>query len=111
MVQYHSNYYSVPLEFAAKRLFLEEVNNLGVPFIKIYYEDKVIAKHIVSQGRNEWIVSDEHIIKNLRQPKNTEKEFDIQVGNLEKYSIEIKIRPLSYYNQFIPQNKNGKVES
>lgn len=111
MVQYHSNYYSVPLEFAAKRLFLEEVNNLGVPFIKIYYEDEIIAKHIVSRGRNEWIVSDDHIIKHPQQTKNAEKQFSVQVGNLEKYSIEVKIRPLSYYNQFIPQNKHGKVES
>lgn len=115
MVQYHSNYYSVPAEFASKKLFLEEVNNLGVPFIKIYHEDKVIAKHIISRGRNEWIVSDEHIINSPQQPKNAEKQFSVQVGNLEKYSVEVKIRPLSYYNQFIPhnipQNKHGKVES
>lgn len=111
MVQYHSNYYSVPFEFASKKLFLEEVNNLGVLLIKIYYEDKVIATHTVSSARNEWIVSDEHIIKRLPQAQDAKEESRKRPETLHKYSVEIIIRPPSYYNQFIPKAQNGKIES
>lgn len=92
LIHYKSNFYSVPHEFSRRKLLVEEISNNGAPLIKIYHEGKFITSHILSKGRKNWIVKDEHFIsKELRR--------------IPKPKIIIRSRSLSYYSQFI---QNGE---
>lgn len=48
LVQYKQNFYSVPKEFAWKKLFIREINENGNIFVHIYYQNILIYKHRLS---------------------------------------------------------------
>ncbi len=93
MVNYKYNLYSVPDEFSRKRVFIKEFNENGLTFIEIYFEDKLIAKHILRIGRGNWALDEKHYIKKIFNKKA--KKFK------KKTNIVVDVRPLSYYDQLI----------
>lgn len=104
LIQYKQNYYSVPPEFSRRKLFVKEINKSGVITIEIYYEDQIIVTHLLSTGRGEWIVEDEHLINsspplNGRKPKKTSKR-----EKLKARAPVVPARPLTYYDQLIPKS-------
>lgn len=100
LVKYKSNFYSVPTEFARRKLLLKTFNKNGVISIKIYYEDKVIAVHQLSLERGKWIVDDSHLTKKeptkliKRKLKKSQKKFK----TVENLSV-VFTRSLEYYDQ------------
>lgn len=96
MLQYKYNFYSVPLEFARRKLLVEEIYENGIGYIKLYHEDKLITTHKLSSARGEWITKDEHL--KLHQGKSKERRK-------EKTPVAFS-RDLSYYNQLLLRSKN-----
>lgn len=106
LVQHNYNSYSVPEEFARKKLFVREINENGVLSLHIYNEDKIIAEHLLTDGKGKTIELEEHRAKptKLKKVPTTKERFD-------KYGAVIYSRPLSYYDRLIPEVKNVKVKS
>lgn len=101
LIQYKSNFYSVPMEFARRKLLLREVNESGVSKIKIYYEDKIIATHLVSSERGKWIVEDRHLIEKHSKPRK--RKLKKATKDNKRDSIAFT-RSLEYYEPQIPEN-------
>lgn len=93
MVNYKYNLYSVPDEFSRKRVFIKEFNENGLTFIEIYFEDKLIAKHLLRIGKGNWALDEKHYIKKMVNKEA--QQFK------KKISIVVEMRPLSYYDQLI----------
>ncbi len=111
LIQYRSNYYSVPMAFSRKKLYVTETPKDGLQFIEIYYQDKIIASHPLSIGRNEWIIDDQHIFQKAPNIIGNKIKIYNPEDILKKYSTEVITRPVSYYNQFIPKVENGKIKN
>lgn len=93
MVNYKYNLYSVPDEHARKRVFVKEFNENGLAFIEIYFEDELIAKHLLRVGRGNWALDEKHYIKKIVNKRA--QRFT------NKINIIVEIRPLSYYDKLI----------
>lgn len=107
LVQYKSNFYSVPVQYVRKKILLKELNANGLITIEFYHEDKIIAQHKLSMERGKWIIDDKHLIKNnnISQRKRKNKRLTRKVDD---NSSAIGICPLSYYDKFIlGDNNNG----
>lgn len=100
LVQYKSNFYSVPTEFSRRKLLVKEFNKNGLVTIKIYYEDKVIAVHQLSTERGKWIVDETHMIKNESTKSSIKKNNKLKrkSKNTERLAI-VFTRSLEYYDQ------------
>lgn len=94
LIQYKSNFYSVPFEFARRKLFLKEINEGGFVFLEIYYEDKLIARHQLSNDRGKWITDEKHTL--LKEKKGVNKKIYKKIK-----TPFVAERPLSYYDQLI----------
>ena len=108
IVQYKSNFYSVPSEFSRRKLFLKEQNKGGIAYLKIYFEDKIIARHLLSTKRGDWIIKETHIIQRKSFPKS--KIIKLVEGlkkNKKKEKKFVLTRPPGYYDQLIPKGKDG----
>lgn len=100
LIQYKSNFYSVPIEYARRKLFVKEVNRNGIVGLKIYFQDMIVAEHLVSHERGEWVVDDSHFMRESRvHDKGVRKVLSKK--KIKKSSPDIGIRPLSYYDQFV----------
>lgn len=93
MVNYKYNFYSVPDEYARKRVFVKELNKNGSTFLEMYFEDKLIAEHTLRTNRGNWILEEKHYIKKIIDEKKTQFK--------KKAKIIVEVRPLSYYDQLI----------
>lgn len=98
MVQYKANFYSVPMKFSRRKLFVKESSKNGVGFIEIYHEDRAIAKHIMSLERGKWIIDDKHLEIDRSQIKG-KRIKELQVPR--QATSDVISRPLSYYDQLI----------
>lgn len=107
LIQYKSNLYSVPMEYARRNLFVKAVNTSGTLSIAIYYQDIIVANHLMSHEKGKWIVDDAHLIRKSTVNKRENKKARSK-KNIKKPYSGIGIRPLSYYDKFIlGQNNNG----
>lgn len=93
LVNYKYNLYSVPDEYSRKRVFVKKFNENGFTFIEIYFEDKLIAKHLLRIGRGNWVLEEKHYIKKIVDKKS--EKFK------SKTNVIVEIRPLSYYDQLV----------
>ncbi len=93
MVQYKSNFYSVPLDFSRRKLFIKEINTNGLITLEIFFEDILVTTHQLTSDRGKWIVKDEHLTKIKRGESNLRSKTD---------SIVIIKRGFDYYNNLIP---------
>jgi len=100
LIQYKYNFYSVPIEFARRKLLVEETSESGVGMIKIYHDDVLIATHLLSRERGKWIAKEEHLVRNVGL-NQTKKQKLKKENKITKEKIRIFTRPLSYYDQII----------
>lgn len=100
-VLYKHNYYSIPIEYARKKLLVKERTKNGVRYLDIYFEDQIIAQHAVSEEKGKEITKQEHLF-----PKLAENKKSKPVTAVKKQ--QVTLRPLSYYDTLIPKPKNGK---
>lgn len=92
MVNYKYNFYTVPDEYARKRIFTKEFNKNGLGFLEIYFEDKLIANHPLKSGRGDWGIDEKHFIKQIKN-RTRKKGW--------KKDVQVEVRSLSYYDQLI----------
>lgn len=114
LVQYKSCFYSVPSQFARKKLFIRDISQNGLPYIEIYFEDILIAKHKMSYERAKWVIDDSHfeekLVKKLIRAPEKIKRKKIKFLN-EIPRIIVATRDLKYYNLLLPKNKYVKKKN
>ena len=103
LIQYKYNFYSVPIEFARRKLLVEETSESGVGKLKIYQDNALITTHFMSRERGKWIAKDEHLIKKINSTQT--KKQKLKKENKITKEIRIYTRPLSYYDQIIFRRK------
>ncbi|MBI4100570.1 IS21 family transposase [Candidatus Microgenomates bacterium] len=100
MVQYKCNSYSVPEDFARKKVIVEERSDHGLGKIDIYFQNKIIATHELVSGRNKWIQKEEHFKINNKKSLKVKRSSKKQKEN-EKIIHGVSAKPLSYYDRFL----------
>lgn len=100
MVQYKCNSYSVPQQFARKKVVVNERSEQGLGIIDIYYKNKIIATHELSFGRNKWIQKEEHFKINAKNSLKAKSRNKKQKGK-DKILQAVTTKPLSYYDNFL----------
>ncbi len=100
LVQYQRNWYSVPHNFAQKKLFVKEFQEHGLPFINIYYKGALIATHKVPTEKGKWVMEDKHVmepeaIDSNKPPNKKEKKITHE---------PIILQDPNYYNSLIPKS-------
>src|SRR3989344_3155889 len=61
LIEFKSNFYSIPMEYSLKKLYVREVVESGIVSLNVYYLDEIIATHPVSKERGKWIIDPKHI--------------------------------------------------
>ncbi len=102
LIQYKYNFYSIPIEFAQRKLLIEETSKDGVASLKIYYEDMLIATHFMSRERGKWIAKDEHLVRKAKP--NQAGKRKIKENKVSNNITKVFTRSLSYYDQIISKN-------
>lgn len=104
LIQHKSNFYSIPIQYARKHVYVQEENKNGIATLEIYYQDRKIATHNLSHERGKWIVEEKHL-QNENKPKISNKKTKNQEKTKkENLLLEDFSRPLSYYEQIMPEN-------
>lgn len=104
LLEYQHNYYSVPIDFARKKLFVEEKPKSGIPYLSIYFEDKIIAEHPLSAEKGKVFTKEEHLF-----PKSSKKKTFVKnkIFSKSKNEHRVPTRDWSYYDELIAKAKNG----
>lgn len=97
---YKGNWYSVPKEFARKKLKVEEVTNHGVVSINVYYHGLLIATHPLSSEKGKWIIDPKHIMLKT-SVKKKEKNSNPYKRKSPLPKPVIYTRGLNYYKKII----------
>lgn len=104
LVQHKCNFYSIPKQFARKKLLLKEENENGTTKIVIYFKNKIIADHLLSTERGKWIINKKHFMEIKEK-----RILKIPTSVINKSSKKAFINPtysrdLSYYTQLFTKN-------
>lgn len=104
LVEHKKNFYSVPIHYARKKVYLKEKSENGSVLIQIYFEDKMIAIHPLSYERGRLIINEGHLqnFKNNKFKNQTEKP-SVKYKKQKNLITEDFHRPLSYYEFLIPE--------
>lgn len=100
LIQYKQNFYSVPKEFAWRKLFLREVNEQGNFFVNIYSQDILITQHNLCTGRGQRIENPKHFETNAKSKLTQSLPHKIKTKTWQILP-EIDTRPLEYYDRLI----------
>lgn len=103
MVQYKLNFYSVPLQFASRKVLIKEISESGIGKIEIYFKDNLITKHILSNEKGRWITDSKHLIPKL-DTKSKQKKITVNRKEQKADRILVATRSLDYYNRIIPKH-------
>ncbi|MBI3120169.1 MAG: IS21 family transposase [Candidatus Kerfeldbacteria bacterium] len=91
LIQYKSVFYSVPMDYAQKKLYIREIDNSGLPILEIYDHHESIARHSISTKRGSWVLDDQHL--------STKNEGEVPKKKIkEMASISVAARDLHYYD-------------
>lgn len=99
-IQYKQNFYSVPKEYAWRKLFIKEVNLQGSKLVNIYFQIELIAQHNLCSERGKSIENPLHFKKDIQYRNATIKQNHHQRNSWKNYP-EIPIRPFEYYDQLL----------
>lgn len=99
-IQYKQNFYSVPKEYAWRKLFIREVDIQGNQLVNIYFQDQLIAQHNLCSERGKSIENALHFKKDLTK----HLEVNINPSNSWKNYPEIAVRPFEFYDRIINKN-------
>lgn len=96
LIQYRSVFYSVPMDYAQKKLFMRETVRHGLPALEIYDRNELIARHRLSSKRGEWVVDNAHMAKRSTETQKEARQRVRAVPMLDAIS-----RELDYYNSVV----------
>lgn len=99
-IQYKQNFYSVPKQFAWRKLFIKEVNLQGNKLVNIYFQNKLIAQHNLSTEKGKPIENPLHFKHDLQVIRFADKTKQNQKSGWKNYP-EIPVRPFEYYDQLL----------
>ncbi len=99
-IQYKQNFYSVPKEYAWRKLFIREVNLQGNKLVNIYFQNELIAQHNLCTEKGKSIENPLHFKQDLQSRNITAKTNPKQRNNWKHYP-EIPVRPFEYYDQLL----------
>lgn len=108
-LSYKQNFYSVPPESAQKKLYIKEVHEHGLAFVKIYYKGLFLTQHYLDPGRNHYVENPNHFQKSSQQIKEDDRK--VKKDSKWKNIGEIPSRPLEYYSHLISKASYGKIKS
>lgn len=102
-IQYKQNFYSVPKEYAWKKLFIREIDIQGNRMVNIYSQNNLIAQHNLCSERGKSIENQLHFKQNI---KSLNKISVTKVGQKRPWKNypEIPVRPFEFYDQIIIKN-------
>ena len=109
-VNYKSCLYSIPCEYALKKLYIRDISVHGLPIVEIYYQDKLIATHQMSFQRGKWVTKDEHLIKQSRRGTTSSVRSQKRPIAFQRPHVNVEVRDLSFYNLLLKQ-KYGTQKS
>lgn len=101
-VEYKKNFYSVPIQYTRKKVYLREKNENGRVAIEIYFEDKMIAIHKLLFERGRLVINENHL-QRFKKNKDKIKKSSIKYKRQKNPMVEDFHRPLSYYEFLIPE--------
>lgn len=103
LIHFKSNFYSVPMQYARRKLYIKEINNDGLLSIEIYYQAIKIATHTLSHERGKWIIDKRHLITdspNIKMAKASTRKTKVEKIK-ERLPFVIYTRGLDYYSKII----------
>lgn len=95
-IQYKQNFYSVPKEYAWRKLFIREVDIQGNKLVNIYFQDQLITQHNLCTEKGKSIEN----LLHFKLTNTTDKIKSSQRINWKNYP-EILVRPFDYYDQLL----------
>lgn len=100
-ITYKNCWYAVPIEFACKTLMIRENNKGGVVNLDMYHKGRLVITHSLSPVPFTYIPMKDkrYSMELIRKYKKIKYLKKIKINNI---STETRTRPLSYYNQLIP---------
>lgn len=105
LIHYKSNFYSVPMQYARRKLYVKEITNGGLLSIEVYYQAALIATHSVSHERGKWIMDQKHVITSsskIQKVRRTSKDLKRKVDRTkDRFPFVIYTRGLDYYSKII----------
>lgn len=99
-IQYKQNFYSVPKEYAWRKLFIKEISIQGNKLVNIYYQNELIAQHNLCTERGKSIENPLHFKKDFKSTNISIKTKYNQKSIWKNYP-EIPVRPFEYYDQLL----------
>lgn len=110
LIRYKSNFYSIPVDFSRKKLFVKEINNNGLVLVGIYYQDKMIASHPISSEKGKWVINRDHFLREPSLVKDGQRKRykKQQIGLIKKPVLSrqtVYTRGLNYYDQLLKLKK------
>ena len=97
-IQFKQNFYSVPKQYAWRKLFIREINIQGNKLVNIYSQSELISQHNLCTERGRSIANPFHFPKRQHM-QNSEKI--IYKNHSWKNYPEIAVRPFEFYDQMI----------
>ena len=105
-ITYKNCLYSAPIEFAEKIVMIREINEGGIVTLEIFHKGKLVTTHTLSSEPWKYISRDEHFIPKTKKIKKSKKNKQPKQSVKAKNNpLIVAARPLSYYNQIIPNLK------
>lgn len=100
LVQYKSNFYSLPDDFSRRRVLIKEIDRDGVNLIEIYFKDQVIAIHNLSRERRKLVQDPKHLVSKNAVNKRVRKANKDKKSGLFAANIT---RSMDYYRNLTPK--------
>lgn len=102
-IQYKQNFYSVPKEYAWRKLFIREIDSQGNKSVNIYFQNELISQHNLCSERGKSIENPLHFQSNLKNRSQRAEKIINQSPRWKAYP-EIPVRPFEFYDQIIIKN-------
>lgn len=105
LIHYKSNFYSVPMQYARRKLHVKEITNGGLLSIEVYYQASLIATHSLSHERGKWIIDQNHVITRAQKTEKFKIDSKQAIEKIDraknKLPFVIYTRGLDYYKKII----------
>lgn len=107
-IQYKQNFYSVPKEYAWRKLFIREVNIQGNKLVNIYFQNMLIAQHNLCTEKGKSIENPNHFKPIINKFVSNEIKSSVEKKANQKHVWrnypEVPVRPFEFYDQIINKN-------
>lgn len=100
-IQYKQNFYSVPREYAWRKLFIREINLQGNKLVNIYFQNDLITQHNLCTEKGKSIEDPTHFKQTFKSINRTVKTKYSNRKKAWKNYPEIPVRSFEYYDQLL----------